>query len=65
MEAPEVIAARRKDRDGRDVSIEGIKEFQDKEKEYALEIAQGIGSKLFISKGVGDLENAISFIKTL
>ena len=64
-EDPEVIAYRRKERDGRDVSPEGIKEFQDKEKEYALEIAQGIGSKLFISKGIGDLKNAISFIKTL
>lgn len=64
-EDPEVIASRRKDRDGRDVSFEGIKEFQDKEKEYAIEIAHDIGAQLFISKSADDLERAISFIKTL
>ena len=64
-ENPEVIASRRKERDGRNVSVEGIKVFQDEEKNYALEIAESIGSQLFISKGADDLKNAISFIKTL
>lgn len=64
-ENPEVIASRRKERDGRDVSLDEIREFQDNEMEYALEIAQGIGSQLFISKGADELEKAISFIKAL
>lgn len=64
-EDPEVIASRRKERDGRNVSVDGIKVFQDEEKNYALEVAESIGSQLFISQVVDDLENAISFIKTL
>ena len=64
-EDPSVIASRRKERDGRDVSVQGIEEFQTEEKKYALEIAHEIGAKLFISKGANDLDDAISFIKTL
>ena len=64
-EDPNIISNRRKERDGRDVSVQGIEEFQNEEKAYALEVAQDIGAKIFISKGVDDLENAISFIKTL
>lgn len=64
-EDPSVIASRRKERDGRDVSVQGIEEFQTEEKKYALEIAHEIGAQLFISKGADDLDNAISFIKAL
>lgn len=64
-ENPNIISNRRKERDGRDVSVQGIGEFQNEEKAYALEVAQGIGAKIFISKGADDFENAISFIKTL
>lgn len=64
-ENPTTISTRRKERDGRDVSVQFIEEFQNKEQAYALEIAKDIGAKIFISKGAEDLENAISFIKTL
>lgn len=64
-EDPNIISNRRKERDSRDVSVQGIEEFQNEEKAYALEVAQDIGAKIFISKGADDLENAISFIKTL
>ena len=64
-ENPDIVSNRRKERDGRDVSVKGIEEFQNEEKAYALEIAKNIGAKIFISKGANDLENAISFIKSL
>jgi len=54
-----VIASRWKERDGRDVSVQGIEEFQTEEKKYALEIAHEIDAQLFISKSADDLDNAI------
>ena len=65
MEKSEVIAARRKERDGVDVSVQDIEDFQEKECAYAKEIAVDIGAKLFISGGAGDLAQAIDFIKSL
>lgn len=63
-ESPDTIASRRKNRDGRDVSVESIKAFQDEEISYAKEVTTEIGAKLFISKGADDLTSAIDFIKS-
>lgn len=63
-EQPEIIASRRKDRDGCDVSVESITAFQDEEISYAKEVAAEIGANLFISKGADDIMNAIEFIKS-
>lgn len=63
-EQPEIITSRRKNRDGRNVSVESIKVFQDEEISYAKEVAVEIGAKLFISEGADDLMNAIEFIKS-
>lgn len=64
-EKPEVIAARRKDRDGIDVSIQSIEDFQQEECVYAKEVAEDIGARIFISEGADDLTQAIEFIKSL
>ena len=63
-EEPEIISERRQSRDGRIVTVDSIKEFQDSEESYAKEVAENIGAKLFISKGSADLEKAIEFIKS-
>ena len=65
MEKPDVIAARRKERDGIDVSVQSIHDFQQEECSYAKEVAANIGAKLFISYGKEDLSNAIAFLKTV
>lgn len=65
MEKSKVIAARRKERDGIDVAIQNIEDFQQEECTYAKEVAADIGAKLFISGGAGDLAKAIDFIKSL
>lgn len=64
-EDPNIISCRRKERDGMNISIHEIEDFQNKEIAYALEIAKDIDAKIFISKGANDLEMAISFIKLL
>ena len=63
-EQPEIIASRRRNRDGRDVSVESIRAFQDEEISYAKEVAGEIGAKLINSEGADDLMNAIEFIKS-
>lgn len=65
MENSEVIADRRRERDGIELSIQSIEDFQQEECAYAKEIAAEIGAKLFISAGAGDLIRAIEFIKSL
>ena len=65
MEKSEIIAARRKDRDGIETSIQSIEKFQQEECAYAKEVAADIGAKLFVSGGAGDLAQAIEFIKSL
>lgn len=65
MEKSEVIADRRKERDGIEASVQSIEAFQQEECAYAKEIAIEIGAKLFISGGAGDLAQAIDFIKSL
>lgn len=65
MEKPDVIAARRKERDGIDASRQSIEAFQQEECFYAKEVAANIGAKLFISYGKEDLSKAIAFLKTV
>lgn len=65
MEKSEVIAARRKEHDGIEASVQDIEDFQQEECAYAKEVAADIGAKLFISGGAGDLAQAINFIKSL
>lgn len=65
MEKSEVIAARRKERDGIEAAVQDIEDFQQKECAYAKEVAAEIGAKLFVSGGAGDLAQAINFIKSL
>lgn len=65
MEKSEIIAARRKDRDGVETSVQSIEKFQQEECAYAKEVAADIGAKLFVSGGAGNLAQAIEFIKSL
>ncbi len=65
MDKPDVIAARRKERDGIESPVQDIEDFQQKECTYAKEVAVDIGAKLFISGGSRDLAQAIDFIKSL
>ena len=65
MEKSKVIAARRKERDGIDASVQHIEDFQQEECAYAKEVATEIGARLFVSGGAGDLAQAINFIKSL
>jgi len=64
-ERPEIIAARRKERDRIDASIQNIEDFQHEECTYAKEVAAAIGANLYISDGAADLGNTIEYIKTL
>lgn len=65
MEKSEVIAARRRERDGIEASVQDIEDFQQEECAYAKEVAADIGARLFVSGGAGDLAQAIDFIKSL
>ena len=64
-EKSEVIAARRRERDGIGASIQEIEAFQQEECAYAKEVAADISARLFVSGGAGDLTQAIEFIKSL
>ena len=64
MEKSDVIAARRKERDGIEASVQEIEKFQQEECAYAKEVAGNLGAKLFISEGAGDIAEAIQFIKS-
>ena len=65
IEKPEIIAARRRERDGVEVALQTIECFQQEECSYAKEISSLVNAKLFISKGSNDLTSAVSFIKSL
>lgn len=65
MEKPDVIFARRKERDGIEVSVQSIENFQQQECAYAKEVAADINAKLFISGSARDLAQALEFIKSL
>lgn len=63
-EEPEVIAGRRKARDGVDHPVEEIRDFQDEESSYATEVSKLLGVPLKISQGNSDTESTIDFIVT-
>ncbi|WP_136194001.1 ATP-binding protein [Actinomyces procaprae] len=63
-EKPEVIAARRMDRDGIEVSAHEIDAFQQEERAYAEEVADDLGVNLFVSTGTDNLAQAIEFIQS-
>lgn len=64
-EKPEVIAARRKERDGVELNLSEIQHFQNAETLYAQKVAQLLGAKLKISAGSSDLDATIDFIQSL
>ena len=64
-ENPEIIVSRRRKRDGIEIAVESVENFQREERLYADEVAKNIGAKLFISKGTDDIMQAINFIKSL
>lgn len=64
-ENPDIIAQRRKERDGAQVSVQEIKLFQKEEITYARQVASQLSIRLFVSNGKNDLLKAIDFIKFL
>ena len=64
-ENPDIIAQRRKKRDGAQVSVQEIKLFQKEEITYARQVASQLSIRLFISNGKNDLLKAVDFIKFL
>ena len=62
-ERPEIIAERRKTRDGIENDIELIKRFQKEEVSYAQDVSEKMSIPMFISNGAGDIESAINFIQ--
>ncbi len=61
-ETPEIIAQRRKSRDGLECHSEGIRQAQEAEVSYAQEVAALLAVDLFISTGSQDVDAAIDFI---
>ena len=64
-EEPGIIVSRRKKRDGIEIAVKSVEDFQREELLYADEVAKNIGAQLFVSKGAEDLIQAINFIKSL
>lgn len=62
-EDPEVIAMRRKDRDGVEHKASDIKAFQDEEIKYAKEVAELLQVPLKISNGSNDIDSTIEFVR--
>ena len=62
-EHPEIIAERRKMRDGVQQDINDIKAFQDAEKAYAKEISDQLGIPLIVSSGSDDIPHIIEWVK--
>ena len=62
-EEPTIIVKRRKERDNIDSLVSDIKEFQDKEIEYAKEVSEFLNISLRISTGSKDVESIIDFIQ--
>ena len=61
-ENPQVIAERRKARDGIDHSVEEIEAFQQQERLYSTEVAAMLGIPIIISNGQADTDTIIDFI---
>lgn len=64
-ENPEVIAKRRKKRDGINCNVDEISRFQNEEIAYAKIIAKFLSVELRVSNGAGDLNSIIDFIRNL
>ena len=62
-EKPEVIAERRKQRDGLNYKLDDIGKFQDNEIAYATEIANILGIPIRVSLGTNDQNKALDFIR--
>lgn len=62
-EKPEVIAERRKQRDGLNCNLDEIREFQDEEVAYATEVANILGITLMVSIGANDQGKTLDFIR--
>lgn len=63
-ECPDVIAKRRKERDGVEHNEFDISVFQNEEIKYAKEVANILQVPLKISTGSNDINNTIEFIRT-
>lgn len=62
-ERPDIIAERRKQRDGIIHDICAIKHFQNEETLYAKEIAEALGVPIMISIGSNDINNTLRFVQ--
>lgn len=62
-ERPEIIAERRKQRDGIIHDVGAIRHFQDEESLYAKEIAEALGVPIKISVGANDVHNTLCFVQ--
>jgi adenylate kinase len=58
-----VIAERRMERDGIEIDMMQTQRFQEAEIAYAQEVAEELGIPLKVSRGAGDLQDTIDFIK--
>ena len=63
-ESPEIIASRRKERDGIEPAVSTIDAFQDAERSYAKEVSSRLAVPFFHSTGHQDLNSTIEFIKS-
>lgn len=61
-EDPNIIAARRKERDGIEYSVEEIQLFQNAEAAYAAEIADMLSIPILISQGKHDADMTLQYI---
>lgn len=62
-EQPEIIAERRKSRDGLTYDVGDLRNFQNAEIAYAKEVTALLGVALKISKGRDDLDSTIVFVQ--
>lgn len=62
-ESPNIIAARRMERDSIQQDLESIKDFQNAEILYAKQISEWLNRSLCISNGSDDIENTLDFIE--
>jgi adenylate kinase len=64
-EKPDIIVKRRKERDGINILVNSIENFQNEEVLYAKEVSENLEAQLFVSKGKDDLNLAIDFIRNI
>lgn len=63
--SPDIIADRRRLRDGMDHSVEDITRFQNEEFNYATKIANELQVPFFVSLGEDDLDKTLDFIRVI